>query len=99
MLRHGNYRNCYGHLVFAVNGERQLVVGGIPGLDANHTARQGRRDRPSRPPLRPTGSTPRHDASPPMDMLPTLDAMHRASGLFIAAPEKKYEPRSSRTRS
>jgi hypothetical protein len=32
-----------------------------------------------------------------MDMLLILDAMHGASGLYIAAPEKKYEPRSSRT--
>ena len=38
MLRPGNYRNCHGHLVFAVGGEPQLVVGDIPCLDANHAA-------------------------------------------------------------
>src|SRR5215469_14153512 len=37
-LRPCNYRNCHGHLVFAVGRETQLVVGDIPGFDANHTA-------------------------------------------------------------
>src|SRR5215469_12800784 len=37
-LRPCNYRNCHGHPVFAVGGETQLVVGDIPGFDANHTA-------------------------------------------------------------
>ena len=38
MLRPGNYRICHGHLLFAVSGEPQRVVGDIPCLDANRSS-------------------------------------------------------------
>src|SRR6202040_3479883 len=41
MSRPGIYRNCGRHLVFVPCGEPHLVVGDIPGLDANHAAPGG----------------------------------------------------------
>jgi hypothetical protein len=38
MSRPGIYGDCRRHPVFAICGESYLVVGDIPGLDANHAA-------------------------------------------------------------
>jgi hypothetical protein len=41
MSRPGIYGNCRRHLVFVICGEPHLVVGDIPGLDADHAAPGG----------------------------------------------------------
>src|ERR1700758_4525004 len=41
MSRPGIYGNCRRHLVLVICGEPHLVVGDIPGLDADHAAPGG----------------------------------------------------------